>query len=284
MNSGEQQLACGQWPRRRAAWLSAAATALAVAGCGGAHNATSASGTGQAKPTLVNAVASPANALAPATLGPAGLAKLVRVQPGRGQGVRGLANLPITQAIPAISTRLNQFWSQEFARSGIRWEMVLEMLVRSSPVKTPCSSTISPTDQMYLCIGDAAGDTFYWTVPWMRQNVDTGAGRMNLALGMAALYSDVPLDLFGFKDRVSNGVETNSQWQQQKFCLTGVYAASLTERKLVQRAGLQTIDNYLSTSGGSGAATRQQLGRAFRTGFASGTPGTCARPNAGTGA
>jgi hypothetical protein len=257
----------------------AAATVVILTGCGSGGT-----GAAPAKPRLVKGVQSPAGALAPSALGLAGLAKLVKVHPDAPGSPEYFSKEPIAQAITTASSRLNQFWSQEFARSGIRWQMILEVLVQSAPVKTPCSTTVPPTREMFLCIADAAGDTFYWTVPWMRQHIGIGSGDMELALGMAALYSDVPLDLFGFRDREASGAESNRDWQQQKFCLAGVYAASLGEPKLAERAGMRAVDEFLKSSAGSGAATPHELKRAFSAGLASGSPGTCARPSAGAAA
>ena len=274
---------------RYAGLIGGAALAVAVAGCGSSSSHTttvrpaSATRAVKATPIPVKGVVSPKGAIAASQ---AGLAKLVTVHRGTSPRIQGLDNVPITQAIPALSGDLNQFWSQEFASSGVQWPSVQDVLVESAPVQTQCSSrpTVAPTDGMFLCFGQT-GYTLYWTVPWMQQTIDTDPGGVNLALGMAGMYSDAVQDLFGFYQQLQSGSMTTSEWQQQNLCLTGVYAASINNRKLFEQADAQTIANWLNAlSGGtgSGAATSQQLQQAFTAGFNSGSPATCGVQSVGS--
>ena len=258
--------------------------AVAIAGCGGG-GLTHHGGAGghharahavAAKPTKVAGVPAPTGALPASRVH---MTRLHAVHRGGSPRIQGLDNVAITQAIPMLSGDMNHFWSQEFASSGVQWPTVEDVLVQGSPVQTQCASrpTISPTDPWFLCAGSGT-DTFYWTVPWMQQNVDTDSGGVNLALGMAGIYSDAVQDLFGFYQQLQSGSMTVAQWQQQNMCLTGVYAASLNSRRLFEQADAQTIANWLnalSGGGSSGAATPTQLRQAFAAGFNSGTPGTC---------
>jgi predicted metalloprotease len=260
--------------------------AFAIGGCGSSSHSTTSTKTAAAravaaKPTKVTGVPTPKGAIAPAN---GGLAKLVRVTKGVSAHIQGIDNAPITQAIPALSRDLNQFWSQEFASSGVQWPTVQDVLVQTSPVQTQCSSkpTAPPTDAMFLCYGQPA--TFFWTVPWMQQNVDTDPGGVNLAFGMAGMYADAVQDLFGFYQQLQQGHITTSQWQQQNICLVGIWALSLNNRKLFEQADVQIVKNWLNAlSGGnaSDAATSQQLQQAFLAGFNSGTPSTCGVQSSG---
>jgi predicted metalloprotease len=253
---------------------------MAIAGCGGSgHSSTTTKGQAHAatgKPTKVAGVASPQNAV-PASR--AKLSKLVHVTRGASPHIQGLDNAPITQAIPTLSADLNQFWSQEFATSGVQWPTVDDNLVQNSSVSTPCSkkSSIAPSDPMFLCYSSSAVN-FYWTIPWMQTNVDTDPGGVNLALGMASMYADVVQTLFGYYQQVQGGQMSETQYQEQNLCLAGVYAASLNNRRLFEQSDVQTIKNWLgalSGGTGSGSAGSQQLAAAFGTGFQSGSPAAC---------
>lgn len=219
------------------------------------------------------------------------LAQLTRVSKGLSPQIKGIDNVAITQAIPALSGDLNTFWSHEFASSGVQWPKVEEELVESQPVQTTCNRTVSPTAGPWqLCFGSGPGATytFYWPVPWMQQNVDTDPGGVNLTLGMAGQYSDAVLDLFGFFGQLQSGHITASQFDQQNFCLTGIYARSLNDRNLFEQADIPTVNKWIRTLAGSsassqGQATGQQEAGAFVAGFKSGSPATCGVAPSGGG-
>ena len=251
--------------------IAASALALVVAGCG------SSSKHGHAlKGTRVAGVASPSGAAKPKN---GDLGQLSRVSLGISPHIKGIDNVPITQAIPALSGDLNQFWSQEFANSGVQWPTVQEQLVQSQPVQTACGKPIAPTDPAQLCDTSTAA-VFYWTVPWMQQNVDTDPGGANLAVNMAYMYGLLVQDLFGFTKQVQSGQLSVSQYEEQSFCLSGVYARSLDNRRLLEQADFTTINGWLKAiaprpAPGSGQATGQQIASAFVAGFQSGAPSAC---------
>ncbi len=263
----------------------ASAFAVALAGCGSSSSSSTTStsttsSTTQAaasKATVVKGTPSPAGAVAPSK---AGLAKLKPVPKGVrfSPHLKGLDNVPITQAIPVLSGDMNAFWSQEFANSGVQWPTVQDVLVQTSPASTQCSDhpTVAPTDPMLLCYGPPA--TFFWTIPWMQQNVDTDAANVNLLLGMASMYGYAVQDLFGVYKQVQAGQVTNGQVEQQDLCLAGIYARSVDQRGLFESADINTVNKWLSSLQGdssSGGATAQQLQQAFVAGYNSGMPSTC---------
>jgi hypothetical protein len=275
---------------RRATFLIAASALVAVlAGCGSSSSSSSSS-TSSATTSATSAASSssaaaPVTKTVPGTPAPsgavtpkqAGLAKLAAVAlPHQTAHIVGLDNAPITTAIPLVSTDLNKFWSTEFANSGVQWPTVQDVLVSNAPVQSQaCSVTVNPTDEMQLCY-DGTTATFYWTVPWMQQNLDTDPGGVNLSLGMSAAYSNAVLDLTGYYDQLKAGQITEAQWEQQNLCLTGIYARSLDERSLLEKADIPTLQNfYNALSGDSQGATAQQMQSAFAAGFNSGSPATC---------
>lgn len=264
-----------------------ALTVLGLAACGGSSKSTTPTTTTThavaAHLTAVRGVPSAKSSIAPKT---AGLAKLVVVHKALSPSIKGLDNVPIAQAIPMVSGDLNQFWSQEFASSGVQWPTSQDALVQTSPVQTPCTSshpTIAPTDPMFVCF-EGTTTQFYWTVPWMQQNVDTDPGGVNLSLAMAGMYSDDVQDLFGFYKQLQSGQMTPAQWQQQNVCLIGMYAKSVNDRNLFEQADVNTFKNWLNTiTGGSstGAATNAQLQQAFAAGYNSGMPSSCGVQSSG---
>lgn len=252
-----------------------AAAALAVFGlaaCGGSSNKTTT--VKGAHP--VAGVPSPTGAV-PAKQ--AGLAKLVTAKTGLSPRITGLDNAPIMKAVITVSLDLNHFWSQEFASSGVQWPKTQQVLLSSQaqPLRTPCGRTLAPTDPYDVCFSPTM-TTFFWTLPWMQQNVDTDPGGVNLLLGMASLYSWEVQGLFGYFQQVQSGQITPAQAQEQNLCLAAIYAKSIANRRLFEQADQTTINHWLSTisgGGGSGAATHQQLAGAFVAGFNSGSPATC---------
>jgi predicted metalloprotease len=214
----------------------------------------------------------------------AGLQKLVVVhKPAVTAHIVGLDNAPITTQIPLVSTDLNKFWSTEFANSGVSWPAVQDVLVSNTPAQSQaCGITVNPTDPMQLCY-DGTTATFYWTVPWMQQNIDTDPGGVNLSMGMSAAYSNAVLDLLGYFDQLKAGQITEAQWEQQNLCLTGIYARSLAARNLFEKADVPALQSfYNSLSGDSQGATAQQMQSAFAAGFNSGSPATCLPQNTTT--
>jgi hypothetical protein len=270
------------------ALLAGSAITLALAGCGSSSSSSSTSSTSTssahavaAHPHAIPAVASPAGAVAPAK---AGLRRLRRVAKGAGFAAHlaGLGKLPLTQAVQEVSGDLNKFWSSEFASSGVQWPAMQDVIVDSSPVQTQCSSgraTVAPTEPWYLCDGSSGG-TFYWTIPWMQQNVATDAGGVNLAFSMAEMWAFHIQNLFGFTAQLQSGSLPKGQWAQQSVCLTGIYVRSLSDRKLFEQGDQQTVQNFItSLSGVAGIGapdvSSQQLQQAFSAGFNSGAPSTC---------
>ena len=211
------------------------------------------------------------------------LHKLHRVAKGSGVSAHlaGLGRMPLTQAIQVVSGDVNHFWSSLFASSGVRWPAMQDVVVDSSPVQTQCSgrSTIAPADPWFLCDGQSGG-TFYWTVPWIQQNIATDQGGVNLAFGMAEMWSYHILNLAGATAQLSSGQLPKGKWAQQVMCLTGIYARSLNQRQLFEKGDNQAVQSFLgalSSVAGIGApdVTQEQLTSAFAAGFNSGAIGTC---------
>jgi predicted metalloprotease len=254
-----------------------------LAACGSSSSSTTsthARSSATAKPASLIKVPG-GSATTGATAKQAGIKKLARVPLGAdfSPHIGGVAGLSTAQAIPILSSDLNAMWSKEFSGSGVQWPQLEQSLVQSSSVQTMCTSnpTVGPNDPMLLCYGQQP--IFYWTVPWMQQNIDTDAGHVNLTLAMAGMYGDLIQDMFGFLQQLQKGQITQAFWDQQNICLVGVYARSLNDRKLFQTADASTFKTWLDAlSGGSssGAATHQQLTQAFSDGFNSGSPSNCA--------
>ncbi len=290
--------------RPGAAVLAAAAAALTLAACGSSSSSSSSSSStsttsaaaapttttsasaGTAHPKPIPGAAMPSDAV-PASK--TTLAKLKRVGKGHGNGAHlaGLGKLQLTQAVQEVSGDLNGFWSQEFASSGVQWPQMQDVIVDSSAVQTQCSGrpTISPSDPWYLCDGSSGG-TFYWTIPWMQQNVATDSGGVNLAFNMAEMWSFHILNLFGFTTQLQQGSEPKADWAEQAVCLTGVYVHSLSQRQLFEQGDEQTADQFLTSLSGIGGITSpdvssQELQQAFVAGFNSGAPSTCAVGSSG---
>jgi predicted metalloprotease len=308
---GQIYMQVARWCRGRATAFvrrgsvagAAAAVILALAACGSssstssstaAASSSSASSTAasatavKADPHPIPGVASPAGAVPAAK---AGLSKLHRVKRATGASAHlaGLGKLSLTQAVQEVSGDLNSFWSQEFASSGVQWPPMQDVIVDSSAVQTQCSgrATVAPTDPWYLCDGSGGG-IFYWTIPWMQQNIDTDAGGVNLAFNMAEMWSFHILNLFGFTTQLQQGSEPKADWAEQAVCLTGVYVHSLSQRQLFEQGDQQTADNFVTSLSGvngitSPDVTSQQLQQAFVAGFNSGAPGTCGVGSAGNG-
>jgi hypothetical protein len=259
---------------------------VALAACGSSSSSSTPSAHSRTKATAkpANLIKVPGgSASTGATPKQAGIKKLARVPLGAdfSPHLTGIDGTSTAQAIPIISGDLNAMWSKEFSSSGVQWPHLEQALVESSSVQTMCSSnpTVGPNDPMLLCYGSQS--IFYWTVPWMQQNIDTDAGHVNLTLAMAGMYGDLIQDMFGFLQQLQKGQITQAFWDQQNICLVGVYARSLNDRKLFEKADVGTFKTWLDAlSGGNaaGAATHQQLTQAFADGFDSGNPGNCALP------
>lgn len=305
MNSGaEFRGACASDQTRRwrspvAGALALAATTVLLAGCGSSSSSSSSSSSpsssSSSSTSASTTASSPAAAAHPrpipgvgsvsggVPLTRASLHKLRRVAKGGGVAAHlgGLGKLPLTQAIAVVSSDVNHFWSTEFANSGIQWPAMQQVLVTSGPVSTGCSvrATIAPTDSWFLCDGQNGG-TFYWTLPWIQQNIATDPGGVNLGFGVAEMWSYHILNLSGATAQLSSGALSKGQWAQQVVCLTGIYVRSLNQRKLFERGDQQAFDSFLGAlSSVSGITapdvTRQQLTSAFLAGFNSGTVSTC---------
>ena len=289
--------------RRGAAACAAAVLMVAVAACGSSSSSSSstassssststatssAAAAAKADPKPIAGVAAPAGAV-PASQ--AKLAKLHKVKKASGNGAHlaGLGKLSLTQAVQEVSGDLNSFWSQEFASSGVQWPQMSDVIVDTSAVQTQCSgrATVAPTDPWYLCDGSSGG-TYYWTIPWMQQNIATDSGGVNLAFNMAEMWSFHILNLFGFTTQLQQGSEPKADWAEQAVCLTGVYVHSLSQRQLFEQGDQQTANNFITSLSGvngitSPDVTSQQLQGAFVAGFNSGAPSTCSVGASGNG-
>jgi predicted metalloprotease len=253
---------------------------LALAGCGSSSSTTRSTTQAQATHTLAAARAS-TNAVTPT---PADFKRLVRVhrRSGLSAHIIGLDNAPLSQAIQTLSNDLNQFWSGEFASSGVSWPPVKDVFVQSAPVQTGCAggrASVGPSDPWYLCDG-AGGVTFYWTLPWIQHNIATDPGNANLAINMAELWSFHVQNLFGFTRRLRQGKLSKGAWAEQTVCLTGVYVASLNNRQLLEQADVRTLGSFVdalaSVNGiGSPDVNPLQLRQAFGAGLSGGQPGAC---------
>ena len=271
------------------------ACALAVSACGSSSkssSSTEATGTDAssvAHPQPIPGVTAPATAVPPAQ---ASLAKLKKVATGAAvrAHLAGLGKIPLTQAVQEASGDINHFWSQEFASSGVQWPPMQDVIVDSAPVQTQCTggrSTIAATDPWYLCDGQSGG-TFYWTIPWMQQNIATDAGGVNLVFSMAMMWAFHIQNLFGFTNQMQQGQISKGQWAQQTVCLTGIYVKSLNDRRLFEQGDNQAVQSFLSAlSNVNGIAepdvSPQQLQQAFVAGFNSGQPSTCGISGGGNG-
>jgi predicted metalloprotease len=282
-------------PRRSGAACAAGAVILALAGCGSSSSSSSTTSTSSSATATSSASAAAAvkatpkpipGTASPASATPVAKAKLTKLRKvtksaGNGAHLAGLGKLSLTQAVQEVSGDLNSFWSQEFASSGVQWPAMQDVIVDSSAVQTQCSgrATVAPTDPWYLC-DSPSGGIFYWTIPWMQQNIDTDAGGVNLAFNMAELWSFHILNLFGFTSQLQSGSEPAADWAQQAVCLTGVYVYSLNQRKLFEQGDEQTVNTFITSLSAvngitSPDVTGQQLQQAFVAGFNSGTPSTC---------
>ena len=188
----------------------------------------------------------------------------------------GLDNVPLTQQIQTLSGDINHFWSSLFAQGGVQWPQMQDVLVDSQPVQTQCSgrSTVAPTDPWFLCDGSSGG-TFYWTVPWIQQNIATDQGGVSLAFNMAEMYGFHVLNLAGATAQLSSGQLPKGQWAQQVMCLTGLYVRTINDRQLFEKGDQQAVQSFLSglsSVSGIGApdVSAQQLQQAFLAGFKSG--------------
>lgn len=271
--------------------LAAALTVLA--GCGSSSSSSSSTSTSSsasassssstaamAHPKPIRGVRSPAGAV---VLSKASLHRFHKVTKGAGVSahIAGLDGASVTQQVQTLSGDINQFWSSLFAHAGVQWPAMQDVVVDSQPVQTQCSgrATIGPTDPWFLCDGQNGG-TFYWTIPWIQQNIATDQGGVNLAFSMAEMWGYHILNLAGATAQLSSGHLSKGQWAQQVMCLTGIYARSINQRQLFERGDQQAVQSFLgalSSVAGIGApdVSPQQLTQAFAAGFNSGDIGTC---------
>lgn len=217
-----------------------------------------------------------------------GLKRLAKVPKGASFAPRvvGIDGTPTTNAIQFFASSLSQFWSTEFANSGVQWPRTQDVLVSTAPVQTQCSSraTEAPTDGMFLCTSGSGASltyTFYWPVSNLQQNFDTDTGHAHLGLAMAEFWSVGLQDLFGSLQQVNHGQITKGAFAEQTLCLTGVYVRSIDSRGLLEQADLQTVANLVSALSGTVTGitapdvTTSELVQGFETGLNSGDPGSC---------
>jgi hypothetical protein len=258
---------------------------FAIAGCGSSSSSTSSSpSTGSsttaaaAHPRPIPGVPSKPGAV-PAK---GAIGKLQPVVKGAAlkAHLAGLGSKPLPQAIQIVSTDINQFWSNEFAKSNVQYPQMQDQLVDSSPVQTQCTNrpSIAPTDPWFLCDGQNGG-TFYWPVTWIQQNIATDSGGVNLAFGMAVLWSRHIQNLLQTNQAAEQGSVSKGALSQQTMCLSGLYVHSLNDRKLFETGDQETVTKFINDLGAdnSGApdVTGQQLVGAFVTGFQTGDPSQC---------
>lgn len=269
---------------------------VALAGCGSSSSSsttstgsstTSSASAAAAHPRPIPAVAAKSGATKPDS---GTLAKLHPVAKGSGAQAHlgGLGKLQLSQAVQVVSGDINKFWSGQFANANVQWPPMQDVIVDQSAVSTQCQrSTVAPTDPWYLCDGQNGG-TFYWTIPWMQQNIDTDQGGVNLAFNMAELWSFHILNVVGATSQLQSGSLSKAQWAEGAVCLTGIYVRSLSDRKLFEQGDAQTANQFvqsLSSVAGIGSpdVSSQQLQQAFSTGFNSGQPSGCGIGGGGGG-
>jgi hypothetical protein len=267
---------------RTSGLLATGIAVIALTGCGSSSSSSSHTSSTSAATPHPRTIPSASAATAGAKPDAGTLAKLRTVAKGGHLTAHlgGLGKLSLTQATQVVSGDINKFWSQEFASSGVQWPPMQDVIVDTSAVSTQCSrSTVAPTDSWYLC-DSTSGGTFYWTIPWMQQNIATDQGGVNLAFSMAELWSFHILNLVGATDQLQSGKLSSGAWAQGAACLTGIYARSLSDRKLFEQGDQQTVQAFvqaLSSIGGIGSpdVSGQQLQQAFVAGFNSGQPSGC---------
>ena len=245
-----------------------------------ASSTSSAAAAVKANPKPIPGVKSPAGAVA---LSKSSVHKLAKVPRGSGASAHlaGLDNAPVTQQIQTLSGDINHFWSSLFAKGGVQWPPMQDVVVASQAVQTQCSgrATVAPTDPWFLCDGSGGG-TFYWTVPWIQQNIATDQGGVSLAFNMAEMYGFHVLNLAGATAQLSSGQLPKGQWAQQAMCLTGLYVRTIRDRQLFEKGDQQAVQSFLSglsSVSGIGApdVSAPQLQQAFLAGFKSGDVSTC---------
>jgi predicted metalloprotease len=274
---------------------SVAALALGglIAGCGSSSSSSSTTSTASSTTTTTSAaaahlvvirgVASPPGATKATT---AALRQLKPVPKASGIAPRisGLSTLPLQQQLSTLDGDLNSFWGGVFAKSNIQWPQAQEAFVSSSPVQTPCTNkpTIAPTDPWFLC-----QSTFYWTLPWIQQNVSP-KGDVVLAFNVGLFWSFHVQDVLGFTQALQQGQVSKAQYATQTLCLTGVWVRTIGQRNLFEQGDTQALQGILDTLQGVDGigppdVTQQSLASAFASGYNNGAPGQCAGSSSGGG-
>jgi hypothetical protein len=264
-----------------------------LAGCGSASKSSTSTTTPSAATTsstpavaphatAIRGVPSRPGAIKPS---PAALKKLVHVAKGGiAPHIQGLSNLPLDQQLTALDNDINGFWSKIFSNSNIKWPPTQQILVTSTPVQTQCTSKpmIAPTDPWFLC-----DPTFYWTLPWMQQNISP-RGNVALAFDVGVFWTFHVQYVLGFTQAMEKGQMTKGQWGNQALCLTGNWVRTLGNRNLFEQGdtqALQSVLNDLQGIGGVGPpdVTQQSLAAAFVSGYNSGSPSQCTGGGGGGG-
>jgi predicted metalloprotease len=273
--------------------------AFGLAACGSSSSSSSPAASSASSSAASSSAATPKLKRIPGAAASGKSAKLVslkrfaKVAKGASPNIKGLDNVAITQQIPEIAGDINTFWSQEFQKSGATWPSASEALVQSQPDSTQCTNTptVQPTDPMLICITQQ-GAVFYWTVPWMQQNIDSDTGGVDLDFNMAEMFSLlVQYQLGTLQQSQQNQIDPGLFWAQNR-CLTGVYVASLASRQLLEQNDSNAINSFLqamaTATGISGSSvTSAQIEAAFVTGFKAASPSACTitpQPQTSTGA
>jgi hypothetical protein len=249
----------------------AAATLIAAAclvGCGSSAKKTSNSGPASTShattPHLIAIASKPTRA---------SLAKLARVRTGSAYIV-GVSNVPkLEQRLTVLDNEINTFWSSVFARSNLQWPETREAFVSTKPVQTQCNKPVAPTEPNVLCT-----NTFYWTLPWMEQNVPQSVpnGDVALALDVAIMWSFEVQDVLGNTEEVEKGQITKGRYGYETLCLTGLWVRTLAQRSRFQQGDPQAVEKFLASLGKASEVPQESLSLAFLKGLNSGDPATCA--------
>jgi predicted metalloprotease len=267
--------------------LLAAATligAVFLAGCGSSSKSKSSSASTAsahaAKPhlTAVRGVAAPA----PPT--PGSLAKLARVRKGSAvtSQIVGISNQPTLEGkLRALDADLDKFWSTLFAQANLQWPETSQAFVSTGSVQTQCNTVLAATDPSALC-----QNTFYWTLPWLEQNVAKPQGEVALTTDVAITWSFHVQDVLGVTSELQNNKLTKHEYGDQALCLTGLWVRSLSQRNLFQTGDAEAAEKYLKSLTGvdnitAPDVTTQSLEQSFFAGYNSGDPSSC-KPGSST--
>lgn len=270
----------------------AACAALALAGCGAARGtSTTFTITGSKAAAALGRGAPITGFKATGSKSPATatLAALPAAKQGEITQIEGVAGQPLNQQIVVVNGDINRFWGGLFNQAGLRWPAMRQSLIASGTAHAPdCQgdTTITVTDPWRLC-DSTSGATFYFPLPWVKQNVAIDQGGVHLLLGMAELWSDHVANLLGVTRAARTGRIQPAEYAEINVCLTGVYAYSVNERPLLQAGQQQTFTDWYRqmspefTDVTAQDVSTQQLRRAFATGSKSGDPSNCLTPEGG---